>query len=144
MLVMGAFALIPALYDYPAAMLPALKVENSYGLFLGIFPMNIFNKVALIAFGAAGIFASQLPTTALPASVKWARAVFVVMGIAAVLGLFRQTDTLSGYWPLFGAEVWSHGIFAILGAYFGFALTHKANAEIQPLIRDGKRSRHVA
>ncbi|MGZ3694559.1 MAG: DUF4383 domain-containing protein [Bdellovibrionota bacterium] len=144
MLVMGVLALVPALYDYPSAMLPALKVNTSYGLFLGIFPMNIYNKLALIVFGATGIIASQMPTTALPASVKWARAVFVVMGIAAILGLFQRTDTLNGYWPLFGAEVWTHGIFAVLGAYFGFALTHKATSEIKPLIEAGKRSRRVA
>lgn len=144
MLLMGAVSLIPALYDYPAAMLPALKIENSYGLFLGIFPMNIFNKVALIVFGAAGIIVSQLATTALPASVKWSRWVFGVMGVAAVLGLFPQTETLYGYWPLFGAEVWTHGVFAVLGAYFGFALTHKASAEVEPLIKEGKRTRHIA
>ncbi|MGE3261669.1 MAG: DUF4383 domain-containing protein [Bacteriovoracia bacterium] len=144
MLVMGAVSLIPALYDYPAAMLPALNLETSYGLFLNLFPMNIINKVVLILFGVAGIIASQRPTTALPASVKWSRTVFVVMGIGAILGLFPQTDTVYGYWPLFGAEVWAHGIFALLGAYFGFALTHKASAEIAPLVSEGKRSRHIA
>jgi hypothetical protein len=141
---MGAVALIPALYDYPNAGLPALRLENSYGLFLGIFPMNILNKLALILFGAAGILVSQLPTTSLPASVKWSRWVFAVMGIAAVLGFFPQTNTLGGYWPLFGSEIWVHGIFALLGAYFGFALPHKAASEVEPLIREGKRSRHIA
>lgn len=144
MLVMGALALIPALYEYPATVLPALRLENSYGLFLRIFPMNILNKLALIIFGAAGIFVSQLPTTSLPASVKWSRWVFAVMGIAAVLGLFPSTNTLGGYWPLFGNEVWAHGIFALLGAYFGFVLSRKAYTEVEPLIRDDKRSHRIA
>ncbi len=106
--------------------------------------MNIYNKLALILLGAAGIIASQRPTTALPSSIKWSRAVFVISGILAVLGIFNQTNTLNGYWPLFGANVWSSAIFSLLGAYFGFALTSKASAEIQPLIRDGKRTRHIA
>lgn len=144
MLAMGALALIPALYQYPAAMLPALQLDTSYGLFLNTFPMNIINKVVLIAFGLAGIIASQRPTTALPASITWSRAVFVVMGIGAILGLFPQTDTVYGYWPLFGAEVWVHGIFSLLGAYFGFALTSKANAEIQPLLKDRHNTRRSA
>jgi len=106
--------------------LPNLIVESSYGMFLGIFPMNIYNKLALILFGAAGIFSAYRPTTSLPASIKWARWVFGVMGVAAILGLFTGTNTLYGYWPLFGAEVWLHGVAAVLGAYFGFVLPSRA------------------
>lgn len=140
MLALGALSLIPALYQYPGAYLPALNVETSYGLFLGIFPMNIFNKVALLIFGIAGILASRRPTTSLPASISWSRWVFVAMGALAILGLIPQTNTLYGYWPLFGAEVWSHAIFAVLGAYFGFALPSKAHAENEWLKKDGRRA----
>ena len=44
------------------------------------------------------------------------------MGIAALLGLFPQTNTLFGYWPLFGGEIWAHGIFALLGGFLGHSL----------------------
>jgi hypothetical protein len=131
MLAIGALALIPSLYQYQSAAfdLPMLKNETSYGLFLGLFPMNIFNKIAMIVFGVAGILAANAPTTNLPKSILFSRIVFFVMGAAAILGLIPATNTLGGYWPLFGNEVWMHGVFALVGAYFGFALSSVAKRE---------------
>jgi len=133
MLGMGILAFIPALSLTPSeASLPPLFLEASYGAFLGNFPMNIINKLALIGFGLAGIATSYSPARALPLSMKFSQAVFVVMGLAAVLGLIPSTSTFFGYWPLFGGEVLMHGAFAMLGAYFGYALRIKAkkiNAE---------------
>lgn len=127
MLAMGVLAFLPALSLLPSeAGLPALQVEASYGAFLGNFPMNVFNKTALILFGLAGIAVSYSPARSLPLSIKWSQAVFVVMGVLAVLGLIPSTNTLFGYWPLFGGEVLAHGIFAALGAYFGYTLPAKA------------------
>ncbi len=122
MLAMGLFSLIPQLVG-SAQGLPALYVEQSYGLFLGLFPMNVLNKVALIIFGLAGIYAANKKFTNLPASIKFSRWTFFVMGPLAILGLIPQTNTLFGYWPLFGNDIWLHAAFAVVGAYFGFALT---------------------
>ncbi len=121
-LLMGVSSLI-----FPGAIdpLPTLKIETSYGLFLGIFPMNIFNKIALILFGIAGLRAASDKFASFPLSIFFSRAIFFVMGIAAILGLIPQTNTFFGYWPLFGNEVFAHGLFAILGAYFGYALKTK-------------------
>lgn len=131
MLAMGFFSLIPALSLTPGeAFLPPLLVETSYGAFLEAFPMNIFNKLALLVFGLAGVAVSYSPARALPLSIKWSQAVFVTMGLLAVLGLIPRTQTLFGYWPLFGGEVWAHGAFAALGAYFGYALPIKAKKAV--------------
>lgn len=124
MLAMGLFSLIPAFVG-SAASLPMLNVETSYGLFLGLFPMNIFNKIALIVFGIAGVGAANAKFTSLPLSIHFSRAVFWVMGALAILGLIPATNTLNGYWPLFDGEVLAHGIFALVGAYYGYALTAK-------------------
>ncbi len=118
MLILGVLSLIPQLSTFPD-WLPALKLTNSYGLFFNLFPMNIVNKVALIAFGIAGIAAAN-PKNLVIASVRWARTVAWVMGVAAVLGLFPQTNTLWGYWPLLRGEVLLHGVFAVLGGYYGY------------------------
>jgi len=140
MLVFGAVAFIPALSTSPAdAGLPLLNLETSYGLFLDIFPMNVLNKLALVVFGLAGISSANRLTTNLPASINFSRWVFAVMGIAAVLGLFTQTDTLAGYWPLYGAEVAMHAVFAALGAYFGFVLPARAAKEITSRFPDKER-----
>lgn len=124
MLLLGLVALMPSLVG-PTEGLPLLKVENSYGLFLGLFAMNIFNKVALIVLGLGGIIAASSQFTNLPASINYSRIVFYVSAVLTVLGAFPQTNTLNGYWPLFGNDMWLHLAMAVLGAYFGFALTAK-------------------
>ena len=136
MLLLGALALVPALSTYPID-LPPLELATSYGLFLGLFPMNILSKVVLIGFGAWGILASQAKNTSLPASINFSRWTFVAMGVLAVLGLIPQTNTLAGYWPLFGTEIGVHAVFALLGAYFGFTLPHKASVENERLKKGG-------
>lgn len=139
MLAIGVLSLIPSMVGTQAT-LPALELDTSYGLFLGLFPMNIVNKIALIAFGLAGIAASQATGRSLPMSILWSRAVFVVMGLAAIAGLFETTNTVAGYWPLFGNEIWAHGIFAVLGAYFGFTLTSKVPDMVPRQARNGRES----
>lgn len=124
MLAMGLCALVPA-WQGSVATLPALNYEVSYGLFLGLFPMNLVNKLALIVFGVLGLYAANAKFRDLPASIGWSRLVFFVMGAAAILGMIPQTNTFFGYWPLFGAEAWVHGVFAIAGAYFGYALSSR-------------------
>jgi len=127
---MGAISLVPSFVGSNVG-LPFLNLDISYGLFLGYFPMNIVNKVALIAFGFAGIIATSLKFNALPRSITFSRVVFYVMGAAAILGLIPQTSTGFGYWPLFGGEVIAHAALALVGAYFGFALSYKVHKDIQ-------------
>lgn len=135
-LLMGVSSLI-----FPGAIdpLPTLKVETSYGLFLGLFPMNIFNKIALIIFGISGLKAASDKFASLPLSIFYSRAVLFVMGTAAILGLIPQTNTFFGYWPLFGNEVYTHGFFAILGGYFGYAL----KAKLKSKEKNFNKSAHV-
>jgi hypothetical protein len=120
MLLMGFLALIPALSVVPYEGLPVLRIDYSYGMFLGFFPMNILNKIALMAFGVAGILVSREAARSYESSVLYSRAVFFVMGALAILGMFPLTNTLFGFWPLYGGEIFAHAIFAILGAYFGY------------------------
>jgi hypothetical protein len=124
MLVLGVLAFfVPG----SAENLPALLLESSYGWFLGLFAMNMYNKIALVAFGVAGIWAANSKGRELPASIFWSQSVFAVMGVLAVLGLFASTQTLGGYWPLFGANIGLHVVVAVVGAYYGFALTARVH-----------------
>ncbi len=118
MLAMGCLALVPTLNSGMDS-LPVLYVNTSYGLFLDLFPMNIFNKIALILFGLAGM-SCYFAKDSIHYSILFSKIVFWVMGALAILGLFPQTNTLSGYWPLFGYEVLAHGVFAVIGGYFGY------------------------
>lgn len=119
MLAMGVLALIPA-FSQTSYLLPALRIETSYGLFLGFFPMNILNKVALVGFGLAGILCSRSPEVIL--SVKFSRVVCLAMGALAIMGLVPALNTFFGYWPLFRGEVLAHAVFAVFGGYYGYVV----------------------
>lgn len=121
--IVGVLAFVPALSPGTDS-LPVLYVEDSYGLFLGLMAMNVFNKSALIFFGLLGMVASSdVTNTALPKSIFYSRLLLFSMGALAILGLFPQTNTLFGYWPLFGYNIGFYALFAVLGGYFGYALT---------------------
>lgn len=119
-IVLGVASLIPSLSTTSG--LPPLHLEVSYGLFLGLFAQNIINKVAIIAFGVAGLLAYFSSNRSVQHSRLYARAVFVVMGLAALLGAVPSTSTFFGYWPLWGYEALLHGANALLGGYFGFVV----------------------
>lgn len=124
MVLMGLFALVPASMVYSND-LPGLYVDSGYGYFLGVFPMNILNKLALLFFGTVGIACGSTGSLSdMRASIIWSRVVLFTMGSLAILGMFPQTNTLGGYWPLFGNEVWFHAVFAVMGGYFGFIAYH--------------------
>lgn len=130
MIAMALLSFIPSLNEM-SEILPPLKLDTSYGLFLGLFPMNILNKVALLLFGVGGVMAANAKNKSLSASIMHAKWVFYGMGTAAVLGMISSTNTLFGYWPLFGNEVIAHGFFAVLGAYFGYRLPTIAQERLE-------------
>lgn len=164
MLGLGVAALVPALYQSTGTTLPPLSVETSYGMTFGLFPMNIFNKVALIVFGLAGIAASRdlsafdsgitrttpngttvvggngwtTPAVGDPqaSSVLWSRVVAVLMGTLAVLGVIPATRTLFGVWPLFGTDALVHALFAVFGVIYGFANRRRGLAPVHHHLRD--------
>lgn len=124
MLVIGALSLIPA-FTGLAFGLPILKIETSYGLFLGVFPLNIVNKAILIGLGLWGVAAASDPVLSIPRSISFSRWVFMLSAVFVVLGLFPQTNTLFGYVPLFGAGVWLHAVMALLGGVFGYSVVKR-------------------
>ncbi len=126
MILLALLSFIPGLNQSPEG-LPPLQLETNYGVFLGFLPLNILTQLALLVFGAGGLVAYFSKNKSLPNSIRHARWVAYVMGLAAVLGMIPATQTLFGYWPLFGNEVIVHGTFAVLGAYFGFRLPLKAH-----------------
>lgn len=122
MSLIGLFALLPA-FRGPSLGLPNLVIETSYGMFLGLFAMNVLNKLMLIGFGIWGIWASQRKNRELPASIQFSRGVMYAFGALAILGLLNITNTLLGYAPLFGAQILLNSAFAACGAYFGYYLS---------------------
>lgn len=126
MIALAVLSFIPSLNWNDDALIP-LQLERSYGSFLGVVPLNILNKLALLVLGVAGIAASSWKDRAVPASINYSRVLFYAMGAAAILGLIPETRTLFGYVPLYNGHIAVSAIFAALGAYFGYRLPIEAH-----------------
>lgn len=113
--VVGIVGFIPALYSSPPAT-PHLDVTASYGLLLGIFPVNVVHDVFHIVIGILGIavFGSERAAGA------YSRALFLIFGLLAIMGFIPQADTVFGLIPIYGNDVWLHTVTAIASSYFGW------------------------
>jgi len=126
MIVLGAVAFfLPG----PVAGLPPLSMEYSYGAFLNVLPWNIMNKAALVIFGLLGVWCSMDSAVNLPRSLWYSRLVFAVMAVLMVLGLIPSTNTLFGYWPLFGADAAFHAVVGVIAGFYGFALSSRVHED---------------
>lgn len=115
---------------FSSDVLPALVVETNYGLFIGLFPMNLISKTVIMLLGLIGIWCVlEDSALSLPRSIWYSRFVCVFMLVLAALGLFSPTHTLFGYWPLFGNQVWSHAVIALVAGFYGFSLTSRVPAD---------------
>ena len=134
-LAVGVLSLVPSLTGATAG-LPELQLPYSYGNFLGLFPLNIVNKLMLLALGVLGITSASAKFNALPRSIGYARLVMGLTLSMGLLGLFPQTNTFFGYWPLFGtANVTSSLLFAAVSGFFGYYLSSKV-PDSGPAVRD--------
>ena len=138
--VMLALGIVALFVPGSPAGLPYLDVDTNYGAFLGMFPMNILNKLALVGFGIAGIAVARAKLSGVPSAVQYSRWLFYVMGALAVLGMIPQTNTLRGTWPLFGGDIILHVIFSAAGAYYGYASSVRSSDPTN--LTTGRRHAH--
>ena len=94
---------------------PALTMEHGHGMVLGMFPTNTAHNIVHLLFAVLGIVAW---------TGRWARGYFQLLALAygtlTVLGLIPATQTTFGLIPIWGNDVWLHGLIAGASAYFGF------------------------
>lgn len=122
-LVVGIVGFIPALYSSPPAT-PHVDVTASYGLLLGIFPVNALHDAFHILIGILGIISFRN----VGAAQVYSRILFLVYGFLAIIGFIPQADTLFGLLPLFGNDVWLHAGTAVVSAYFGWIAGEQTSA----------------
>jgi hypothetical protein len=115
-LVAGLLGLIPAMLVPPPQDAPPTTFAFLYGYLLGLFPANIALSFVHLAVGAWGLSARKDPAH----SLLYARSLAVLFGVLAVLGLLPVTNTLFGMMPVYGGDVWLHGVTAVIAAYFGW------------------------
>jgi hypothetical protein len=106
---------------------PPLTVAHGHGLALGLFPINTLHNVVHLLFGVLGIAASR---GALVSARGYFRLVAVAYALLVVLGLLPATQTTFGLIPIWGNDVWLHGLLAVGAAYFGFVTPATARARV--------------
>lgn len=117
-LIVGGMGFIPGLLTHPPrAGEHPMHVHAFDGYLLGLFHVNIWHSLAHLLFGIMGVvMANSFHHARL-----YARIVAVAYALLAVMGLIPGLNTLGGYLPLHGNDVWLHVLIAAAAAYFGFA-----------------------
>src|SRR5678816_1069628 len=115
-LLVGIAGFIPGLMQMPHPEHPTMQVNANYGLLLGLFPVNVLHNAVHILFGLWGLIAFRNASGA----VLYARGVAIIYAVLVIAGFVPGLDTLFGLVPLFGNDIWLHGLLAIIAAYFGW------------------------
>ena len=112
----GLMGLVPALLRPPPADAPPTSFTLLYGQLLGLFPVNILHTAVHLAIGFWGLSAWR--GAADPK--VFARSLAMLYGALAVAGLIPGLNTMFGFIPLHGHDVWLHAGTAAIAAYFGW------------------------
>lgn len=121
-LAIGLLGFIPALVSQSGAMPPSIEklgVVSGFGYLMGLFPVNTPHNIIHLVTGLVGIVAS----IALDSSRLFSGQLGIYYTTLAVLGLVPVANTFFGLFPLYGADVFLHGLTGALGIYFGFFAT---------------------
>ncbi len=95
---------------------PPLMLDSNYGLLIGLFPVNALHSIFHFCVGLFGIFSFRNYLLAL----RFSRFLGVTLGVLTILGLLPGLHTVFGLLPLYGHDIWLHGLEAVIGLYLGF------------------------
>ena len=112
----GVLGLIPAALEPPPPDAPPTRFALHYGYLIGLFPVNILHTAVHLAIGAWGLSAWRGATD----PKLYARALAILYGVLAVMGLIPGLNTVFGLIPLHSHDIWLHAGTAALAAYFGW------------------------
>ncbi len=115
-LAIGILGLVPAMLVPPPPDAPPTSFALLYGYLFGLFPVNVLHTALHIAVGFWGLCAWSEKCSA----VAFSRALAVLFGVLALLGVLPRADTLLGLMPIGAHDVSLHVATAVLGAYFGW------------------------
>jgi hypothetical protein len=102
----------------PPGALP-LVVNHGHGLALGLLPVNTLHNAVHLLFGVLGLIAARGMVLAARA---YFQLVAVVYALLTVLGMVPATQTTFGLIPIYGNDVWLHGVIALAAGFIGFVM----------------------
>ena len=121
-LAIGGLGFVPALVTPAPEQAPDVAFTAYYGYLFGVLPVNYFANLAHMAMGAWGVAASRGES----GSRAYAKTIAVISGALAIVGLIPALNTLFGLVPVYGKDVWLHGIAAIAAAIFGWLVPRRS------------------
>jgi hypothetical protein len=116
-LLLGIAGFVPALVGPFHPEHPSLAIEASSGQLLWLFPVNVLHNAVHLLFGLWGLAASS----SLPAARIYARGVAIVYLLLTIAGFIPGLQTGFGLVPLYGNDIWLHGLLALIAAWYGWA-----------------------
>ena len=112
----GIAGFIPFFTPPAPAGAPHLTISTSYGLLLGLFPVNIVHNFFHFSVGVFGVLSFREYARAR----RFCQFLGITLGILTVMGMIPTLNVVFGIWPLYGHAIWLHGVEAVIGVYLGF------------------------
>lgn len=112
--ILGLF--VPGLTQEAAQPPANLHLSHNFGYLFGLFPVNTLHHIVHLALGAWGVSVYR----SLSGSVVYAKALAIIFGVLTFMGIFPLLNMGFGLVPLFGHDVWLHGVSAAAAVYYGF------------------------
>jgi hypothetical protein len=114
-ILVGILGFVPQLVTGPTH---GVGTHHDHGRLLGLFPVNLWHNTFHLISGVAGLLLSR----SYDGARLFARALAIIYGLLTILGLLPEPmNTTFGLIPIYGHDVWLHGVIALAAAYFGFA-----------------------
>ena len=123
----GIAGFLPWFTTHPPSDAPHLTVNTSYGLLLGLFPVNIIHNIFHLAVGIMGLLAFRTYSSA----VQFSRFLGITLAVLTLMGMIPALRTGFGLWPLYGHDIWLHGIEAVIGIYLGFFAAQPGQTRVE-------------
>ena len=123
----GIAGFLPFFTPHPPPEAPHLIVDTSYGLLLGLFPVNIIHNLFHLAVGVTGLLAFR----SYPSALQFSRFLGIALGVLTIMGIVPALSTGFGLWPLYGHDIWLHGLEAVIGIYLGFFVGQKSRVPVE-------------
>lgn len=122
----GIAGFLPFFTPQPLPDAPELVVNTSYGLLLGLFPVNVIHNLFHFVVGIAGVLAFR----SYASSLQFSRFLGITLAVLTMMGLIPALKTGLGFLPLYGHDIWLHGLEAVIGIYLGFFAARKNQIQI--------------